>query len=95
MKIVMNMKQFNYVTILAQEKRFSRTAEKLNISQPSLSQYIRKIEKELGKDDGTLKKSMSKDKFNKLGFKNQISIEKGLKMMIEAYNTKGRQSVTI
>ncbi|WP_086267989.1 NAD-dependent epimerase/dehydratase family protein [Campylobacter devanensis] len=54
------------------------------------------FEKELSKDDGTLKKSMSKDKFNKLGFKNQISIEKGLKMMIEAYNTKGGgQSVTI
>lgn len=46
----MNMKQFNYVTILAQEKSFSRTAEKLNISQPSLSQYIRKIEKELGEE---------------------------------------------
>ena len=46
----MNMKQFNYVTTLAQEKSFSRTAEKLNISQPSLSQYIRKIEKDLGED---------------------------------------------
>ena len=31
-------------------KSFSRTAEKLNISQPSLSQYIRKIEKELGEE---------------------------------------------
>lgn len=28
---------------------------------------------------------MSKEKFNKLGFQNQISLEKGLKMMIEAY----------
>ncbi len=46
----MNMKQFNYVTTLAQEKNFSRTAEKLNISQPSLSQYIRKIEKDLGEE---------------------------------------------
>ncbi len=46
----MNMKQFNYVTMLAQEKSFSRTAEKLNISQPSLSQYIRKIEKDLGEE---------------------------------------------
>ena len=44
------------------------------------------FEKELSKSDGTLKKSMSRDKFDKLGFKNQISIEKGLKMMIEAYN---------
>lgn len=44
----MNTKQFKYVLLLAQEGSFSRTAEMLNISQPSLSQFIKKIEKEIG-----------------------------------------------
>ncbi len=44
----MNMKQFQYVLTLARAGSFSRAAEELRISQPSLSQYIRKIEKEQG-----------------------------------------------
>lgn len=44
----MNMKQLKYVITLAEEGSFSRAADKLNISQPSLSQYIKKIENEQG-----------------------------------------------
>lgn len=44
----MNEKQIRYVLVLAREGSFSKAAEVLNISQPSLSQYIKKIEKELG-----------------------------------------------
>ena len=44
----MNSRQLWYVQVLAQEKSFSRAAAELNISQPSLSQYIRKIEREIG-----------------------------------------------
>lgn len=44
----MNMKQLRYVLMLAHEGSFSRAAETLGITQPSLSQYIKKIEKELG-----------------------------------------------
>ncbi|MBR3016527.1 MAG: LysR family transcriptional regulator [Clostridia bacterium] len=44
----MNSKQFRYVLILAREESFSKAADMLNISQPSLSQYIKKIEKEVG-----------------------------------------------
>ena len=44
----MNLKQFRYVLTLANEGTFSKAAEKLNISQPSLSQYIKNIEKEIG-----------------------------------------------
>ena len=44
----MNLKQFRYVLTLADEGSFSRAAETLNIKQPSLSQYIKKIEKEVG-----------------------------------------------
>ena len=44
----MNTKQLQYVLILAREGSFSRAAEVLNISQPSLSQYIKKIETSIG-----------------------------------------------
>ena len=44
----MNIKQLKYVLVLAREQNFSRAAEILNISQPSLSQYIKKIEMQMG-----------------------------------------------
>lgn len=44
----MNAKQYKYVLVLAHEGSFSKAADELNISQPSLSQYIKKIERELG-----------------------------------------------
>lgn len=46
----MNLKQLKYVIVLSEQGSFSRAAEELNISQPSLSQYIKKIENELGMD---------------------------------------------
>lgn len=44
----MNVKQLKYVLLLARESSFARAAELLNISQPSLSQYVKKIEQQLG-----------------------------------------------
>ena len=44
----MNLKQFKYVLILADEHNFSAAAEVLNITRPSLSHYIKKIEKKVG-----------------------------------------------
>ncbi len=44
----MNTKQLQYVITLAHEGSFSRAADVLNITQPSLSQYIKKIEKQIG-----------------------------------------------
>lgn len=46
----MNTKQLLYVLTLYQEGSFSRAADTLNITQPSLSQYIKKIEKDIGID---------------------------------------------
>ncbi len=43
----MNLKQMKYVLTLAKVGSFSGAAEALGISQPSLSQYIKKIEQEL------------------------------------------------
>ena len=44
----MDFKQFEYVTAVAEEKSISRAARRLFVSQPSLSQYINRIELELG-----------------------------------------------
>lgn len=44
----MNTKQLQYVLTLAQEGSFSKAADTLNITQPSFSQYIKKIEREIG-----------------------------------------------
>lgn len=44
----MNAKQFRYVIVLAREGSFSKAADALNITQPPLSQYIKKIEQEIG-----------------------------------------------
>ncbi len=44
----MNKKQFEYVSMLSKTLNFTRAAEELGISQPSLSQYIKKTETELG-----------------------------------------------
>ncbi len=44
----MNSRQLQYVTTVAEIGSISAAAQKLYISQPSLSQYIQKIEAELG-----------------------------------------------
>lgn len=44
----MNIKQLKYAMVLAETKSFSKAASQLNISQPSLSQYVKKIEQEVG-----------------------------------------------
>lgn len=43
----MDLKAITYVTVIARERSFSKAAEKLFISQPALSQYIKKVEAEL------------------------------------------------
>ncbi|XEC92682.1 LysR family transcriptional regulator [Paenibacillus tarimensis] len=44
----MELRQLHYVVQIAAEKNFSRAAEKLHIAQPSLSQQLSKLEKEIG-----------------------------------------------
>ncbi len=44
----MNIKQFHYALMLYKTRNFTRAAEMLNITQPSLSQYINKVEKQAG-----------------------------------------------
>lgn len=45
---MLELKHFQYVVTLAEELNFSKAALKLQIAQPSLSQYINKLEEELG-----------------------------------------------
>ncbi len=44
----MDLKEFEYVLAINEEKSFSKAAKKLFISQPSLSQYINRLEGQLG-----------------------------------------------
>ncbi len=46
----MNVKQFKYVLTLSKTLNFTLASDELGITQPSLSQYIKKIEKEIGMD---------------------------------------------
>lgn len=44
----MELRQLQYALQIAEERNFSRAADKLHIAQPSLSQQLSKLEKELG-----------------------------------------------
>lgn len=44
----MELRQLQYAVQIAVERNFSRAAEKLHIAQPSLSQQLLKLEKEIG-----------------------------------------------
>ncbi|MGG1550558.1 LysR family transcriptional regulator [Paenibacillus ferrarius] len=44
----MELRQLQYAIQIANERNFSRAAEKLHIAQPSLSQQLSKLEKEIG-----------------------------------------------
>lgn len=44
----MDLKEFEYVLTINEERSFSKAAKKLFISQPSLSQYINRLESQLG-----------------------------------------------
>ncbi|MGN7396691.1 LysR family transcriptional regulator [Peribacillus frigoritolerans] len=44
----MELRQLRYVLMVAEERSFSKAADKVHIAQPSLSQQVIKLEKELG-----------------------------------------------
>ncbi|HEY2493203.1 MAG TPA: LysR family transcriptional regulator, partial [Paenibacillus sp.] len=44
----MELRQLQYALQIAAERNFSRAADKLHIAQPSLSQQLSKLEKEIG-----------------------------------------------
>lgn len=45
---MLDFRELIYITTVAETKNFSQAAARLKISQPSLSQYIQKVEEEIG-----------------------------------------------
>ncbi len=44
----MNLRQINYLLAVVEEDSFTRAAQRLSVAQPSLSQQVRALERELG-----------------------------------------------
>lgn len=83
----MNTKNLTYVLTIAEERSFSNAAKRLYLSQPSLSQSISAIEKELGTpifDRSTIPLSLTYagEKYIKAATK-ILTIEQRLKLEIE------------
>lgn len=95
----MNTQQLKYVLTLAETKSFSAAAERLFVTQPSLSQYIAKIEKQLGTilfDRTTKPISLTENGKKYVGTAQQIlTLEKELIQQINEYENLESGSLCI
>lgn len=82
----MNLNQLYYFKKVAELKHFTKAAQELNISQPSLSYSISSLEKELGtclfnKDGRRISLSKSGEEFLKYANASLYDLEKGIKII--------------
>ncbi|RVU53892.1 LysR family transcriptional regulator [Anaerosphaera multitolerans] len=76
----MNINQLRYIVAIAETKNFSKAAKKSFVSQPALSQYVKKLEEELGVE--IFLRNKSKVEITEAG---EIFVEEAIKL-IESYN---------
>lgn len=95
----MNTRQIKYVITLADLGSFSVAAEALNISQPSLSQYIKKIETEIGmplfeRSNGNVKTTDAGKVYVETGRK-ILNLEKNMHNVLADISNNKSGSITV
>jgi len=94
----MEIRQIQYAIALAELKNFSRAADKLHLAQPSLSQQISKLEKELGvllfeRNPGELRLTYAGQQFIEQGTKILDQLEQLKKEMMDVADLKKGQLI--
>ena len=95
----MNLKQFKYVLTLANEGSFSKAADVLNIRQPSLSQYIKNVEREIGcnlfdRTGGNIKLTDAGNAYIQIG-KQMLDLEHQLESRLDDISNFQSGTITI
>ena len=95
----MNMKHASYILAVVEAGGFTAAAEKLHISQPSLSQTVRTVERHLGAElfDRSGKKTALTPAGQKYveGVREMLSLERNLIGEIAELQSKGRSALCI
>jgi LysR family hydrogen peroxide-inducible transcriptional activator len=95
----MELRQLLYAVRIAEEQSFSKAAEKLHLAQPSLSQQIAKLERELGiilfeRSTNTLKLTYAGERFFESAVKILDQVEQLKKEMEDVAELK-RGTLTV
>src|SRR3989338_1114474 len=84
----MDLQQLRYAVALSQELHFLKAAQKVNVSQPTLSQQLKKLEDELGtplfeRSPRKVRLTPAGEKFIPHAFEILVTLEKGVRELHE------------